>query len=192
MEDAVLRMSSTASASGLHVAASASSRSSRYLTPRYLRLHQTIMIDIDFETSSPLFARCVLAVLQNAARNFVRSRMNPEFAYWHAACDVFKRPSFPRWPDSIPSKMTAGQRRHGWRWEVVAVSPFLLLKHSLSRSPFAVEFLDSRRVHWRRAVSTPQSQPIDAPSAVPAESTRNVLRRGQVTFAMRALSDSEL
>jgi hypothetical protein len=76
------------------------------------------------------------------------------------------------------------------RW--LAVSPFLLLKHSITRSPFAVEFFDNRRVHWRRAVSTPQSQPIDAPSAVSAETTGNVLRRGQVTFAMRALSDSEL
>jgi len=75
--------------------------------------------------------------------------------------------------------------------EVVTVSPFLFLKHSLSRSPFAVEFVDSRRVHWRRSVSTPQSQPDEAPSGASSETTRNILRRGQVAFAMRSLSDSE-
>jgi len=75
------------------------------------------------------------------------------------------------------------------------VSPFSLLKHSITRSTARVvefsDFRDTRRIDWRLTLSATRSQPAGAiPGArVNAQAPRVLLRRGQVVLAMQLQSD---
>jgi len=71
------------------------------------------------------------------------------------------------------------------------MSPFSLMKHSITRSPFVVESFDSRHIDRRRTFIATQSEPISTTPETRAEAPANLLRRGQVVFAMRLQIDSE-